>query len=942
MLNPNTRSGTDPVPGGTILIGQHCLQFVDEEHEREKRCVKNHDSSITSAHLPVLSCCCLLFPFLSNDTRRDVRRPVAYSMVSDKKTDSAKERPKKKETDAGEPKFSMRGVVNLNNTTCYMSAVFQALAHAPEIRLAIRNPSNLHMTSCEQGKATCLLCQVETILQELGSPKTDTITTPFVPDDFVDSFTIRHKDSFEKGKQHDSCDFLKELVNIMKTNIHLYRPFMDVKTETTNYGNECKHTLIRSSDDLPPILDLSLASHDPESLPSVSEALDNFFVSEAPDTRCRGCNTMGTSIQRKLVSAPPMLILRMLRGKEDAEDAKKTAGHIQFDEVLDMRIHLADTVEESDKSMRWQLFALIVHVGKMLNSGHYYTYVCDTATNEWWKADDERVARGVSAKEVLESEAYMLFYTAIEHTDAVSLKRQRVNERSVPATTGKSRPKKRVPGSQPDKEAKEAIVYLPGIDHQRTAQDIASRLAAALDIGSSIVRKNFMCQVSNPTILPYGSNQQEFQSQIFTIYMEEPSSNGESIASGSASKKKWPIADVYRLNYHHNLTQEWKDAEIYTQALLLFLTIIIYSCYTFRIGLKKIIHLISCNMCCPRVDGVGFVDVFQFCILSLLLAILIVYFVLLVFALVQSILDLADVTNGWYASQILAIATFLGFASPKDMRRAYLRAAMDYTTCLQYLLFGSQRGELHGQLSRLIEEMRRLNQYDAIHIVSYSFGSIIAIDALYPVGGNRDVQYEYVKRVVTVGCPFDMVRTYLPDYYSSLRKSPDDDPYVRTFRWTNIYVPFDVFGSNFEDANKSSFGPSVLKDVTLSKTTSEGKLSGFKKLKANMGTPSDREVSVMNPHAKKDSEEDKTVTQDAENGESIDSGRPDVNKAFVLSPSAPMAFFSCIFAAGLTSHGHYWDDKPSGADVSSDIVKAIFDDHWVLTENAKPKKKASK
>ena len=55
-----------------------------------------------------------------------------------------------------------------------------------------------------------------------------------------------------------------------------------------------------------------------------------------------------------------------------------------------------------------------------------------------------------------------------------------------------------------------------------------------------------------------------------------------------------------------------------------------------------------------------------------------------------------------------------------------------------------------------------------------------------------------VKNLVTIGCPFDMVRTYWPNYFIN-RQRQSNAP----VQWINIYAPLDVFGSNFRDDDKT-------------------------------------------------------------------------------------------------------------------------------------------
>jgi hypothetical protein len=101
-------------------------------------------------------------------------------------------------------------------------------------------------------------------------------------------------------------------------------------------------------------------------------------------------------------------------------------------------------------------------------------------------------------------------------------------------------------------------------------------------------------------------------------------------------------------------------------------------------------------------------------------------------------------------------------------------------------------------------------RYDRVDIVAYSFGSVVAIDALYPLADIPGPRFEQIDTLVTIGCPFDIIRTYWPEYF--------DRRWHRVGvprRWLNIYSPIDVFGSNFLDVEGSEIGVRLQDGTTL-------------------------------------------------------------------------------------------------------------------------------
>ena len=57
--------------------------------------------------------------------------------------------------------------------------------------------------------------------------------------------------------------------------------------------------------------------------------------------------------------------------------------------------------------------------------------------------------------------------------------------------------------------------------------------------------------------------------------------------------------------------------------------------------------------------------------------------------------------------------------------------------------------------------------------------------------------------LTTVGCPFDLVRMLQPSYFEGRFAATTAGP-----RWTNIYDPIDVLGSNFRNDNQQ--GPATI------------------------------------------------------------------------------------------------------------------------------------
>lgn len=446
----------------------------------------------------------------------------------------------------------------------------------------------------------------------------------------------------------------------------------------------------------------------------------------------------------------------------------------------------------------------------------------------------------------------------------------------VPAENGGARPETRRP------VAKDAIIYVPGVEQHAPLPGVADRIASAFNINAKSGPARFAIDPGEQ--LGYGAVQptEQFDSAVCTVERRE---------SDDADDVR-PVADVYSLDYQDNLTRQWKNRNVFLQAILLALTIGVYVLVVIPVAVQKIIP-ISFRSSKGRMMEVGYKkgfrkgmrwrDIFQVTIVMLLFAALVAYLVLLIIALVQTIDALVsdDPTEVTTSQTWVVIATALGFASPRALKEKFVESVVNYLTMTQYLIFGARRRAVWGQFNELIERVQEKGAYEQIHIVAYSFGCIVAIDALFPPGQKPPPRYEFVKNLVTIGAPVDMTRTFRPRYYDG-RRSMDGVPE----RWTNIYIPGDVLGSNFRNDD-------------------------------------DQDTATFN-----------VQTNNAES-DPTQLGTPTMNEAHLLAPGAGSSAWQdtvgWIFLLGLSTHHAYWGDRPSDTDAFRVVVNDLYEGHWALS-----------
>ncbi len=103
-----------------------------------------------------------------------------------------------------------------------------------------------------------------------------------------------------------------------------------------------------------------------------------------------------------------------------------------------------------------------------------------------------------------------------------------------------------------------------------------------------------------------------------------------------------------------------------------------------------------------------------------------------------------------------------------------------------------------------IDGLRQNGWHGPIHLLGYSFGSLVMIDALFPkIRTLRPAEpADEAASLTTIGCPIDLVRLFEPSYL--------DDRVERRPRlpWVNVFDAADIFSSNLKNRNDEKGGPS--------------------------------------------------------------------------------------------------------------------------------------
>jgi len=127
--------------------------------------------------------------------------------------------------------------------------------------------------------------------------------------------------------------------------------------------------------------------------------------------QCGGCNKLSRAKKQMTFFKPPrILIVHFLRF---TMTGRKIDKHIKFPKCFNLRVFVSENVDaavprEKQTDHIYSLYGVIVHAGKGVNSGHYYSFV--KKDNKWYRWNDESITEVHNIEQVLEQRAYLLFY----------------------------------------------------------------------------------------------------------------------------------------------------------------------------------------------------------------------------------------------------------------------------------------------------------------------------------------------------------------------------------------------------------------------------------------------------------------------------------------------------------------------------------------------------
>lgn len=145
------------------------------------------------------------------------------------------------------------------------------------------------------------------------------------------------------------------------------------------------------------------------------------------------------------------------------------------------------------------------------------------------------------------------------------------------------------------------------------------------------------------------------------------------------------------------------------------------------------------------------------------------------------------------------------------------RFASEFVSAHLYLQFGHKKQDITGKIDDLIEYITENEDNPEIHFHTYSFGTLVAIDYLFPYGQEANGNMlERTKGLITIGSPYDFINSYYPNHYLERNSALES----QDIKWINVYSISDALGSNFRNQPKKGdsdygIGKNKLKPINI-------------------------------------------------------------------------------------------------------------------------------
>lgn len=293
----------------------------------------------------------------------------------------------------------------------------------------------------------------------------------------------------------------------------------------------------------------------------------------------------------------------------------------------------------------------------------------------------------------------------------------------------------------------------------------------------------------------------ELRSEIITYSGTKTAKVVKLVKDGSAIKEEIAYT-FYEFEYHELLTERFKKQNILYKNLILF-----------GLVLKKLPQLIKRIFVHDHYNR-PYLTFYAFTILFII-SLAIIFLIPATLDMVSGfkvggdILKLLDLNflrenpflvNAYKLS--IPLTTFILLLVPES-KTIVTSIATEFACADRYLNDGIQSQLILGNLDLLVEYISENEPDSKIHYHCYSFGSLIAMDFLFPLGSIPSANCRLLSEtLITIGNPYEFINSYYSKYFLNRSLVMENE-----IKWINIYSISDALSSNFR--NDSSRGESM-------------------------------------------------------------------------------------------------------------------------------------
>jgi hypothetical protein len=343
-----------------------------------------------------------------------------------------------------------------------------------------------------------------------------------------------------------------------------------------------------------------------------------------------------------------------------------------------------------------------------------------------------------------------------------------------------------------------AIIFIPGIERGGNDQSlgtITALLAGAMEQESKTARATFTLSAVRDESIKLASAQTATIVKACTISRTEDATTT-------------PVADVFKIDYTPLFVGRYETMAPLQKGLIV---------------LRETIGVFFRLLFNARSKAKSKSEKFQLFLAFTVLGLFCAYFLSLLLAfgstIAESVFNLfpSEISNSVKALLLPYTANFQGFRQtiqtltivvtalalsvPKagDIARDFNNLANSNLALTSYLSGSDRFRSLGGDILSLLDNIasRTDVEYQNIYMVGYSFGTILAIDTLFPPGTQPPETIRRVTKFVSIASPFDFVRVLYRDYFTNRQNLTDHQS-----EWANIWSPHDVLSSNLRDDSK--------------------------------------------------------------------------------------------------------------------------------------------